>query len=264
MVINKLKILLRDIIPTKFQVLVKYSFNRFSSALEPEMELLKYFVEKGDCVIDVGGNRGIYAYSFWKLGAKVEVFEPNINCFGVLSAWAIGKKDTNVYHVALSNNTGSAFLHVPVDESGVEHDSSGSVESMESVSVLDQKVELRELDSFHFEGVKFIKIDVEGHEASVIEGAKETIGFWKPSLLVEIEQRHRDKPILEIFNQIFDLGYEGFYLRDGKLVSIKEFLLERDQNPNNLGGRDQEYINNFIFIHEDNIGAFKKPSLFSE
>ena len=255
--INKLKTLLRDIIPQKLQVPVKYNFNRLSSGLEPEMEVLKYFVSKGDRVVDVGGNRGIYAYRFWKLGARVEIFEPNINCHRVLSSWVTGKKDVNVHHVALSNVVGSAFLHVPVDDSGIEHDSSGSVESIESESTLDQQVELRQLDSYHFDDVKFIKIDVEGHEASVIEGAADTIRSLKPSMLIEIEQRHNGAPVLVMINKILEFGYEGYFLRNGKLVSVGEFELKRDQNPNNLGDSTQEYINNFVFIHKSKVKGFR-------
>lgn len=250
MVIDKLKTLLRDIIPQKLQVPVKYGFNRFGTALEPEMEVLKYFIDEDDLVIDVGGNRGIYAYRFWKLGARVEIFEPNINCFRVLSSWGTDKNTINVHHVALSNVAGSAFLHVPVDDEGIEHDSSGSVESIESESTHDQQVELRQLDSYQFEGIRFIKIDVEGHEASVIEGAAETIRSMRPFMLIEIEQRHKGTPVLEMVDRILEYGYEGYFLRNRKLVSVDEFELEKDQNPSNLGNPAQEYINNFVFIHE--------------
>jgi hypothetical protein len=43
--INKIKVLLRELIPPKYQVFTKYSFNRFSSVIELEMGLLKHFVE---------------------------------------------------------------------------------------------------------------------------------------------------------------------------------------------------------------------------
>ncbi|MFT6372355.1 MAG: FkbM family methyltransferase [Gammaproteobacteria bacterium] len=256
MVINKFKTLLRDIIPQRLQVPVKYYFNRFSGGLEPEMEVLKYFVGKGDLVIDVGGNRGIYAYRFWKLSATVEVFEPNINCYHVLSSWVRSKARVNVHHAALSNLDGTALLHVPVDASGIEHDSSGSVETVESDSTQDQQVELRQLDGYHFEDVKFIKIDVEGHESSVIEGAAETIQSMKPSMLIEIEQRHNGMPVLEMFTKILKFGYQGYFLRKGKLVSIDDFELKRDQNPTKLSNSAEEYINNFIFIHKSKVNDF--------
>lgn len=251
---NKLKNLARDFMPARYQPPVKYLYHWLKSSLEPEMKILDQLVKKNDHVIDVGGNRGIYAYRFWKLGAKVEVFEPNLNCAPVLASWAKGKKNINVHPVALSNHSGTTCLHVPVDESGIQHDASGSIETNRSASVHDQEVELRVLDSYHFEGVNFIKIDVEGHESSVIEGAKQTIMSTKPSLLVEIEQRHNGTPILEVFNRILSFGYEGYFLQNGKLVSIDNFLLERDQSTQNMGSTAQRYINNFIFIDKNKIG----------
>ena len=131
----------------------------------------------------------------------------------------------------------------------------------ESASTLDQQVELRQLDSYHFEDVKFIKIDVEGHEGSVIEGAAETIRSMKPSMLIEIEQRHNGTPVLEMFNKIMEFEFKGYFLRKGKLVSVDEFDLKRDQNPNNLGNSKQEYINNFIFIHESRVKGYEGISI---
>ena len=43
----------------------------------------------------------------------------------------------------------------------------------------------------------FIKIDVEGHELKVIDGAKETIEKHKPNLLIEIEEQHSKEKLFE-------------------------------------------------------------------
>lgn len=260
---NKLKNLIRDFIPMKYQVPIKYYYNWVNATLEPEMKILEYLVKKNDHVIDVGGNRGIYAYKFWMLGAKVEIFEPNTNCSSVLSAWAVDKNNINVYSIALSNRMGSSYLHVPVDEAGIEHDASGSIESDRFVSARDHKVKLEELDNYHFENIKLIKIDVEGHEYSAIEGATKTIQSMQPSLLIEIEQRHNDKPILNVFNKILSFGYEGYFLNNGKLKSLSEFELTRDQNPENRVSSRQKYINNFIFLHKDKINDFKMVGLLN-
>lgn len=52
----------------------------------------------------------------------------------------------------------------------------------------EQEAELRTIDSFNFANVDFIKIDVEGDEKSVLEGAFETLEKWKP--VVVLEQNH--------------------------------------------------------------------------
>jgi len=243
-----LKNLMRDCVPRRYQVPIKYYYNKVAFVLEPEMEILKYLVKRNDRVIDVGGNRGIYTYKFWTLGTKVEVFEPNEICASILSAWAAGKKNVNVHSVALSNRTGSAQLHVPVDKDGIEHDASGSIETGDFNSSADQNVHLAELDSFEFEDVKFIKIDVEGHESSVIEGAEKTIRTQKPTLLIEIEQRHISGSIDVEINKILGFGYDGYFHKDKVLVPVSEFDVLRDQNKENLRQSNGEYINNFVFV----------------
>jgi FkbM family methyltransferase len=58
-------------------------------------------------------------------------------------------------------------------------------------------VALQTLDSFQFENVSLIKIDVEGLAFSVIKGPEQKIASSRPVLLVEIEQRHFLCPINE-------------------------------------------------------------------
>ena len=146
------------------------------------MKFLALLVNQGDRVIDIGGNRGVYAYRLWGLKATVEVFEPNPVCFRVLETWAAGKPGVHLHSVALSNQSGSANLHIPIDGSGVEHDASASIEQSGFTKARDQLVSLQTLDSFQFDNVALIKIDVEGHEYSVIEGAVGTIAASRPAL----------------------------------------------------------------------------------
>ena len=56
-----------------------------------------------------------------------------------------------------------------------------------------------------------IKIDVEGHEAAVLPGATATIDRERPRIVIEIEQRHLDCPISDIFDQIRVHGYRGWF-----------------------------------------------------
>ena len=49
-----------------------------------------------------------------------------------------------------------------------------------------EQAELRTLDSFGFENVSLIKIDVEGHENQVLAGAANLIRASKPAILIEI------------------------------------------------------------------------------
>ena len=245
--------LVRDMLPIRYQVPAKYWYGSLRGGLEEEMRFLPSLVAQGDRVIDIGGNRGVYAYQLWRLGARVEVFEPNPTCFAVLESWATGKPSVHLHSVALSSCSGSASLHIPVDEAGVEHDASASIEQSGFTKARDQLVSLQTLDSYQFDNVALIKIDVEGHEYSVIEGAVGTIASSRPALLVEIEQRHSARPIDEVFQKITGLGYEGFFLENHQLKASRDFDLHSHQAMENFGGQTGSYINNFLFLHRDRL-----------
>ena len=64
-------------------------------------------------------------------------------------------------------------------------------------------VKTKTLDSFNLPKVDFMKIDVEGYEAQVLSGAKETITKWKPKIYIEIWEKNVD-----IISKILDeMGY---------------------------------------------------------
>jgi FkbM family methyltransferase len=192
----------------------------------------------------------------------VEVFEPNPICFRVLETWAAGKPGVRLHSVALSNQSGSANLHIPIDGSGVEHDASASIEQTGFTTARDQLVSLQTLDSYQFDNVTLIKIDVEGHEYSVIEGAVGTIASSRPALLIEIEQRHSARPIDEIFQKIIGLGYQGFFLENGKLRTLEKFDPLRHQSMENFGSGKDSYINNFLFLHHSRLENMEYREIF--
>lgn len=251
--LDSLKTLARNLLPKRYQVPAKYLYNAMRGTLEEEMKILGLLVRHHDQVIDIGGNRGIYAYQLWKLGALVEVFEPNPACAAVLAAWAGSKPTVNIHTVALSDVSGTATLHIPVDAAGVEHDASASLEHADFDKARDQLVGLRTLDSFGFQEVGFIKIDVEGHEYSVIEGAAKTIATSKPALLVEIEQRHSHRPIVEVFEKILGFGYQGFFMKVDRLIDLENFDVVRHQSMENFSDSKARYVNNFLFLHRDRL-----------
>ena len=106
------------------------------------------------------------------------------------------------------------------------------------------------MDAFGFTDRDLIKIDVEGHEAQVIEGAKKTLEASKPVIVFEIEQRHIGQtPIENVFQNFFDLGYRGMFLSDEKVIDIDDFQYEKYQKPYLENVFSENYINNFIFVY---------------
>jgi FkbM family methyltransferase len=61
-------------------------------------------------------------------------------------------------------------------------------------------VSVRSLDSYHFEGIGFIKIDVEGWEPEVLKGAEETINKYHPVIIAECLPGSKNaSPMIEFF-----------------------------------------------------------------
>jgi hypothetical protein len=101
--------------------------------------------------------------------------------------------------------------------------------------------------------VSFVKVDVEGHELNVLNGAVDLIERCQPVFLVEAEDRHRPDATRQVFDFFRGRDYRGFFLWDDDVVSIDHFNTEELQDADALtpdGGRKpgQAYVNNFFFF----------------
>ena len=67
---------------------------------------------------------------------------------------------------------------------------------------------------------ELLNIDVEGHEQNVINGASNTIKKNMPILLVEIEKKHTQKPIIQTINTIKNYGYNAHTFSNNQLVDV--------------------------------------------
>ena len=91
----------------------------------------------------------------------------------------------NVHEVALTNrNTGTIGIQDHPEHGGHNFAVYDTKQVKKEEFIV--KVPARTIDSYNFEDVDAIKIDVEGSELYVIEGAKDTIDRCRPSVQVEI------------------------------------------------------------------------------
>jgi FkbM family methyltransferase len=246
------------ILPKSWHVPVWSFVQKVSGHAEPEMLRLREFVPRGRMAIDIGANIGLYSHALSRLCPHVEAFEPQPVCLASLNAFA-GGRNISVNAMAVSDHDGMMTLHVP-DTAG---DASGLATFRAPVSgqggaVKKIEVPVRRLDAFDFRNVGFIKVDVEGHEIEVLRGAEATLLREKPVLMIEIEQRHLDFPMTDIFEWLGARGYRGFYLKgnsgDAK-VPLEKFSITADQEAY-LADVEAErysvirgkYINNFFFV----------------
>lgn len=230
-------------IPKRFELPFQYWYCQLRVPLEEEMGLLKELVGEGGTAIDIGANIGFYSYALSKICKNVEAFEPNLACLQILKAY--DAKNVRTHNIGLSSKPGTLTLHIPIFN-GKESAGHATVNSLD-VEHLSINISVKKLDDYAFKKVSFIKIDVEGHEYEVIKGAEETLLREKPTLLIEIEQRHLNFPMTLIFDKLTNLGYNGYFLYEDKLQPLCNFSYEFHQKSVIEAIASRKYVNNFIF-----------------
>ena len=139
-------------------------------------------VKPGSTVIDAGAHIGTHTLSLAALAGpegRVYAFEPQKKIYRELvhNLRLNGVSNVVPLRFALGRNAGVIEMSPTV---------SGN-EGSTAVGRGGDKAELRAIDSFAFDNVSFIKIDVEGYEDEVLEGARLTIARHRPVILVEIQ-----------------------------------------------------------------------------
>lgn len=163
----------------------------FRDGLEPEFEHLEKFLTPGGVFLDVGGNTGIYSMKAAKFltanGGKVVVIEPLPEMLAMLSHNVRANRFTNVRlrGICLGKARGTAELwmnfHRPATFSLVHRDKQAASHST-LVFPLDEIFPLENLGR-----LDYVKIDVEGAEAQVLEGARATLKQFRPIIQLETE-----------------------------------------------------------------------------
>ena len=92
---------------------------------------------------------------------------------------------------------------------------------------IEASAQVRRLDGLDLGDIGFMKIDVEGFEAQVIEGARETIARCRPVMLIEIEQAHTGESPAALIERIAALGYGCCALAGGVLTDWRAVDLDR-------------------------------------
>ena len=244
-----------------------YKFRRFdrlsirelckTRAVEPELELMAPLLRQGDgAIFDVGANKGDYLYVIQKAAPSGAIYaiEPLLTeCCHLSKSFPAVK----VLQLALSDHEGEMALKIPFIE-GRAWPTRATLENFKETGETRArlaKTRVIPLDrlcaTIGVQRIRFIKIDVEGHEQSVLAGASGIIKQWLPILQVEIEQRHHQCPIDSIFNSIVQRGYHGFFFNslERRLLPLSKFNAKTNQALGSLG--TSGYINNFLFFTRD-------------
>ncbi len=188
------------------------------------------FLDKNKNVIDIGAHIGWYAIDMAKNAKHVYAFECSPKSFNYLcSNIALNELDYSIskFNCALSNTNNSVpyYIRDPKDGGGngiskFDYDTVNEVPSI--------LVPCKPLDDFQLENINFIKMDVEGHEKQVLEGAIQTIvANDYPKILFESwDDNKPNLPVQELKQELFDYIKSTF---EYKIIRIGQdmYLAER-------------------------------------
>ena len=168
-------------------------------------------------MVDIGANYGMYAYHLSRaVGSRgrVYAFEPVEYTFSCLRSVLkhLGTENVVPVNKGCGNREETVTFHLPLQESGaisagLAHLPRGE-EAASEYGYRREECEVVRLDAF-LPGLapSFMKIDVEGAELLVLEGAAETVERGHPTVVCEInpwfleEQGSSAAPLLEFFSR---------------------------------------------------------------
>jgi FkbM family methyltransferase len=188
-----------------------------------EVYIEKYMLpEEGKCLVDIGASVGEWTVFAAKAGRQVYAFEPSPKAFDILKKRTQKYPNVHVYSYALGDKNGVGRLGLAALSLSGTMDV--EINGLHKGGTID--IPLRSLDSLDIPNIGIIKIDTEGYETPILQGAKETIEKNKPRLIIEVhkasgkaaktfpEELQRIRKILKDYNYTWESYCRRISLRD--------------------------------------------------
>lgn len=187
---------------------------------EPEVKLVPLLCRPDAIAVDIGASLGLYTINMLGYSKACYAFEARPDQARQLRELFAGSHPpVTVENVAVSDRTGVTSLRMVLNELG-----RSTIEAANDLDGFDQvqcvEVPTRTLDEYALKSVAMIKIDVEGHELSVLQGAQQTIRDNHPALLMEVEDRHRPRARASVIEFLAPFGYTPHILRDNVVQKL--------------------------------------------
>ena len=176
--------------------------------------------KRSDVILDIGANTGVFSLAAKAANKKSQIFafEPVNRVYKKLvENINLNDYDITSYQKAISNKTGKAVIY---DDISAEHVYSVTVNK--NLNPSDTKTEEIEIDTlrldefienYKIKKIDLIKIDVETHEAEVLDGYGEFLALHKPTILIEVLN---DEIANKITNIVAGLEYLYFDIDEKK------------------------------------------------
>ena len=200
--------------------------HRFGPSREREMELIGRFCPRGSTCVDVGANKGTWTYGMAKAvgpDGHVLALEPQPDLVAYLRKAFDSTRQVTIHSVAASDSQGTVTLHVPTVDGRTEPGLASVDRTYESST--EYEVATNRLDDIVGDrDVAFIKIDVEGHELSVVTGAVSLLARSRPTLVIELTDIDESSGSRRTYDLVTgDLGYRPHVYVSGHLTPINRW-----------------------------------------
>lgn len=195
-----------------------------------EILFMNTILKKGHIFIDIGANIGLFSiHASSRVGetGAIYSFEPtNITFNRLLENIEINNiKNITPINIAISNSTGTTILNVSEDGfdawNSIAEPTSGSIFTKQVVNTTTLDDYLSEMQ-IEIDKIGLIKIDVEGWEIPVIQGAKELLSQPNsPNLMIEFTEenaRSAGYNCQDLYRLIESFGYSWFKYNSKKNI----------------------------------------------
>ena len=149
------------------------------------------YIKQWRVCLDIGSNIGQWTRPLSKKFESVVCFEPNPN-FRECFEKNIQEKNVLLWPYGLSDKEHKAKQDF---NSTVLHEEDGDIDC-------------RTLDSFGLTNVDFVKIDVDGFEIPLLNGARQTLSKNDPVINIEMKRDKRTDIVVKCESILKDLGYK--------------------------------------------------------
>jgi len=166
------------------------------------LSIINNITNKPVVVYDVGANIGVHATAFASASAEVYCFEPNPLNFELLTKNTSDLKNVHCTNAAATNVAGNIMIQT---FDPAEPGNYGELLINDAVGVTATAVRLDDLD---IPAPNLIKIDAEGSELGVIQGAINKIQENLPLLCYEAQESPH---LSQIYTMLTDLGYHLYW-----------------------------------------------------
>ena len=191
-------VLVRNVMPEANSFWVLYGQHTKPTYLEDagngqqaQRDAALQYIKQWRVCLDIGSNIGQWTRPLSKKFESVVCFEPNPN-FRECFEKNIQEKNVLLWPYGLSDK-----------EHKAKQDFNSTVLQQE-----DGDIDCRTLDSFGLTNVDFVKIDVDGFEIPLLNGARETLTKNDPVINIEMKRDKRTDIVVKCESILKDLGYE--------------------------------------------------------